>query len=114
MTSLSTGTLSDNKPYLYLGITAVEAAAQRGLAAEKDVEVRRQVCKTEKVEAALTQVRVGHNHWKLDTDPSYMSKKCYTLLERVWLLGQAWTPDLWSIYFTYLLIDFILNKPNNI
>ena len=70
LTSLSFRTPSDKNKYLYLGITAVEAAAQRGLAAEKDVEVRRQVGKTEKVEAALRQVRAGYNRWKLDNDPS--------------------------------------------
>ena len=54
---LSVYDLSDNCLSSTIFTTAVEASAQRTLAAEKDVEVRRQVHKTEKVETALQKVR---------------------------------------------------------
>ena len=64
---LTVSTYSDNQSYAILRHAAVEAAAQRGLAAEKDAEARRQVSRTEKVEAALRQVRSCHNYSLLDT-----------------------------------------------
>jgi hypothetical protein len=64
---LSVSALSHNQSYAILRDAAVEAAAQRGLAAEKDAEARRQVSRTEKVEAALRQVRTCHNYSLLGT-----------------------------------------------
>lgn len=64
---LSVSRYTDNQSYAVLRDAAVEAAAQRGLAAEKDAEARRQVGRTEKVEAALRQVRTCHNYSLLNT-----------------------------------------------